>query len=264
MNRRAFLKLGAALGAAAAVQLPPGAALASTLPLPVPHHYFPNAETLLAHDLRRFDLLLVPAYAAAELIRRGALRPLNGPPGRAHDPDGAFTIPYAFGLAALAYRGARPQSFADLWLRDSLWPDEPRLVLGAALLRRGWSPNDSHPGRLAQVERDLLELRPRVVAHPAAGLRALSAAVALTSVLSGAGETGQNVAVPTGGTILIEYDWAIPASAANPDGALVLIENARARRAAPRLQNNTHLIPLAALPSAALAQRAAIWNQLRS
>ena len=104
-NRRAFLKLSAAVGAACFhppahpstsialrsvsaqdASAASGLSIASTSTLPFPHHYFPNAESLLTRRLAAFDLLLVPAYAAAELIHRGALQKIPGAPGRAHDP----------------------------------------------------------------------------------------------------------------------------------------------------------------------------------
>ncbi len=260
MNRRAFLKLSAGLGAATALRLPRGLALASTLPLPIPHQYFPNGEALLAHDLSRFDLLLLPAYAAVDLIRRGALRRLAGPADRAHDPDGAFTIPYATAVAALAFRGAPAASFADLFVRTALWPDDPRLALGAALLRRGWSPNDTHPGHLAQIEKDLAELRPRVMTHPLAEVGTRADSMALTWTRPGGGETDLAMVVPAR-TMIIEYDWVIPASSPNAAEAGALIESASARWAAPAPA--TRLIPLMPLPSAALAQRTAIWNLIR-
>ena len=185
LHRRTFLKLsaaGAALGAAAYLKPLGGLAVASTLPLPFPHRHFPDAEALLTRRLDAFDLLLVPAYAAVELIRRNALRLIPGPPGRAHDPDGAYTLPYRTAVSALLYRGQPPRSLDDLWRADALWPDSSRLVIGAALLRRGYSPNDTHSGRLAQIEQDLLDLRPRLAPDPAAWLRSSLGRFALAPV----------------------------------------------------------------------------------
>src|SRR2546426_385408 len=96
LNRRTFLKLSAVFGIAAHLRPTDQPLIASTFPLPFPHQYFPNAESLLSQPLALFDLLLVPAHLAAELIQRGALRPLNGDlpksVGRAHDLEGAFTL----------------------------------------------------------------------------------------------------------------------------------------------------------------------------
>jgi len=276
MHRRTFLKLGVALGAAVNLPRPRlnAPAIASTLPLPISHTYFADVEALLATRLSNFDALLVPAHAAAELIWRRALQRLPGPPGRAHDPDGAFTIPYATTIAGLVYRGAPPQSLADLWRGEALWPDSARLVIGAALLRRGYPLNDTHPGRLAQIEKDLLALRPRLARDPLAALRAGRAPLALALIpLSpeaqqsgeGLGVRGSGVGVffPPEGAALVEHDWVIPLNARQPQAALDLIcAGPRFTLDAPRF--TFPLIPLTPLPHAALAQREAIWSRVRA
>ena len=278
LHRRTFLKLsaaGAALGAAAYLKPVGGLAVASTLPLPFPHRHFPDAETLLTRRLDAFDLLLVPAYAAVELICRNALRLIPGPPGRAHDPDGAYTIPYLTAVSALLYRGAPPRSLDDLWRADALWSDSSRLVIGAALLRRGYSPNDTHSGHLAQIEKDLLDLRPRLVPDPAAGLRSGLGRFALAPVPAaldlppvGAvseGSGGWGVMAPPEGAVLIEYDWVIPLGANNSEAALSFIANLQS--AIPGSQSAIRIphsaIPFIPIPPAALAQRAQIWVRVK-
>jgi hypothetical protein len=270
LNRRTFLKLSAAYGIAARLRLPAQPLIASTYPLPFPHRYFPNAESLLAQPLDRYDLLLVPAYLATELIRRGALRQLeNDLPksiGRAHDPEGAFTLPYAFAIGGLAYRGTPPKSLDDLWNSDALWPDSSRLVIGAALLRRGYPLNEAHPGHLAQVEEDLIRRRPRIVPDPIAGLRSGISTLALTPTLVSAGEADFEILLPPEGAALIEYDWAIPARSSNPQLALDFIKTNHASLVtshASRLTMPTSIIPLTPLPARALAQRAAIWSRIK-
>jgi len=315
ISRRAFLQLSAALGAAllqqtarpstaprrgfAHAQSAPTAgslSIASTFPLPFPHRYFPDAERLLDHCLDAFDLLLVPAYAAVYFIRRGALQILPGVPGRPHDPDGTYTFPYLTALSALIYRGAPPSSLDDLWARDALWPDSPRLVIGAALLRRGYPLNDSHPGHLAQVGEDLLRLRPRLVPDPLADLRSGRTSLAMavipasgmdmnflplsrpsTSPRSAQDATaeglGVGIFIPPEGAALIEYDWVIPLGARNAEAALAFVANAQygIRNIAKHPRGTQYafdasaskLTPLTPLPAAALAQRASIWKRLK-
>jgi hypothetical protein len=214
LDRRAFLKLGGALGLATAFALPPASKvrIASAWPLPFPHRCFPNPDHLLAQDLSRFDLLVIPAYAAAELIQRGALCALPGSPGRAHDPEGTFTQPCHYDVRALPLASA--------------WPDHPRLVVGAALWARGYSPNDSHPGHLAQIEPDLLARR----------LPAREGAAAL----------------------LIEYDWVIPLNA-NREAALAFL---RGQRSAVSSHAKRSAIPLMPLPSAARSHISQLWARL--
>lgn len=310
ISRRAFLQLGAALGAAFLQQtLQPstaplgrfihayraptagGLSIASTFPLPVQYRYFPDVERLLDCGLDVFDLLLVPAYTAVELIRRGALQTLLGVPGRPHDPDGAYTFPYLTAISALVYRGAPPSSLDDLWARDALWPDSPRLVIGAALLRRGYPLNDSHSGHLAQVGEDLLRLRPRLASEPLAALRSGLASPALTlirieaissaparpstSPLRGSAQeaTGTGAMIPPEGAAIVEYDWVVPLGARNAEAALAFIANAQSGTGdiAKPPRGTSHafdasapkLTPLTPLPAAAFAQRATIWKRLK-
>ncbi len=310
ISRRAFLQLSAALGAAflqqtahpstaprrglAHAQCAPTAGdlfVASACPLPCPHRYFPDAERLLDYRLDAFDLLLVPAYTAVELIRRRALQALPGVPGRPHDPDGAYTLPYLTAISALIYRGAPPSSLDDLWTCDALWPDSPRLVIGAALLRRGYPVNDSHSGHLAQVEDDLLRLRPRLAPDPLAGLRSGLASLALTlirieaiasiparpstSPLRGSAQeaTRTGAMIPPEGAAIVEYDWVVPLGARNLETALAFIANAQPgihELAKPPHgtqsafdASDSKLTPLTPLLAAALAQRASIWKSLK-
>jgi hypothetical protein len=282
MNRRTFLKISAALGAASF--LPQGGlSIASTFPLPCPHHYFPSAEQLLSARLARYDLLLVPAYAAAGLIRLGALHRLPGTPGRAHDPDGAFTLPALAAVAALVTRGPSTLTLSDLWTRPALWPDFPRLVIGAALLRRGHPPNDTHPGHLAQVEKDLSNLRPRLAPDPVAGLRADPSALALAPVpariveaepgsspgpqvwLSAPPIPNAHPHIPSEGAIWIEYDWVIPLDAPHPRAGLSFLAHAprlplHASRLPPSAPRPTPLTPL---PPSVSAQYAQIWSRVK-
>jgi len=264
LSRRAFLKLSAAFGIAAHLRLPAQPVIAATYPLPFPHRYFPNAESLLTQPLGLYDLLLIPAHLAAELIRRGALHPLDGhlpkSTGRAHDPEGAFTLPHMFAIGGLAYRGAPPKSLDDLWNADALWPDSSRLVIGAALLRRGYSLNDTHPGHLAQVEADLIWRRPRIVPDPLAGLRSGISTLALAPILVSAGEADFGILPPPEGAALIEYDWAIPADSNHPQLALDFIT--KTYHASP-VTPHASLIPLTPLPARALTQRAAIWSRVK-
>lgn len=217
LSRRAFLKLSGA--ASVAVQWPArrGLRLASTWPLSYPHHYFPNPETLLAYGLNQFDLLLLPAYAAAELIQTNALQTMPGLPGRAsagsraHDPDGAFTLPYLYQTITLPLA--------------STWPNHPRVVIGAALWARGYSPNDSHPGHLAQVEQDLLVRRPPKRSDPA--------------------------------MLVVEFDWVIPRAALKATAACEFLASLRPLTPGPRAA-----VPLMPASPAARAQISQIWERL--
>jgi hypothetical protein len=218
LSRRAFLKWSGVLAIGATQLTFPHAGqlrIASTWPLTQPHQYLPNPDSLFNRDLTSFDLLLVPAYVAAELIQRGALQALSGSPGRAHDPEGAFTQFHHSETIRLPLASA--------------WPDHPRLVVGAALWARGYSPNDSHPGHLAQIEKDVLARR----------LPARSDTAAL----------------------LIEYDWVIP-QGARRDLSLEFLRYQHSPTPAIPQSAQHPAIPLMPLPHAARAQMAQWWTRL--
>ena len=269
LSRRAFLKLSAA-GAAGWGLAPAWSAqaaalgaprLAATLPVPFPHRYYPDPEALLAKHPAGFDLLLVPAYLAAGLIRRHTLQPLAGPRGRAHDPEGAYTLPYRYAASAILHpAGVAP---SDPWQARLAWPAFGRLLFGAALQRQGYSPNDIHAGHLAQAGEDLAALGLAITADPLATLQAGTAPAAFMPVpLLDTGEfaldEGLEAALPPWGGVLIEYDWVIPANAPDPDAALAFLETLPPAPAKPSLP----LVPLAPLPDRAQAQHGRLWASL--
>lgn len=267
VSRRQFVSLSAAALTALLFRPRTDVIIGSTLPLPGPHQFFPETDALLTALLERetkFDALLLPAYAAAELIRRKTVRPLAGrlmagPPGRAHDPAGAFTLPYRRMVAALVYRGERPASASleALWSPQAIWPAEGRLVIGVALLRRGYPLNPTHPGHLAQVEKDLCALRPQLTRHPLRALKAGRGSVAL-ALISEDELTARQAAPPMEGRIQVEYDWVIPRSAAKPDLAEQVV-----RQPSAVINHQAATFTLAPLPAAVRARYAEIWARVQ-
>ena len=278
-SRRSFLQLSAAAVAGAlALGLPqwPSTALvgsnlrlASALPelgwplLPFPEQLLQANSP--AHQL--LDAALVPAYVAAMLIQAGRLQPLRGPVGRPHDPEGRYSVPFAYRVAALRYwpeSGApKTASWAELWPAGAsgVWPAFGRVITGAALLRRGYSPNDTHSGHLAQAAADLDRLLPGSDPEVAGG-SATQPRVAL--VLADPADLGaaNGLRLPTEGTLLIEYDWVITASPARAAVAGRFINGLRPAAVAPLVNSPVRLIPLMPLPSASRAQHSAIWKDL--
>ncbi len=267
-SRRSFLKLAALAAAAWAplpTTLPEQPRIASALPLAAPHRFLPDPEALLA-GLPAADVLLVPAHIAASLIARGALQPLGGCAGRPHDPDGAFTRPYRYFAGAL--HGPQPAAWlpAD-WPAQAVWPADRRLVIGALLRRRGYSPNDAHPGHLAQVRADVLAWRPRLSADPLAEVRAGAARLAyglapLRADGAGLSLDARGALLSPQWAVLVEYDWAIPAGAPNPAAAHAFLAALGPAPRTPALSAALPLLPLAALPPAAHADYAEVWQPL--
>lgn len=279
-SRRSFLKFSVAAAIAAlALQLPdpslnvfgfPRLRVKSALPLPG-YGFLPFPERLWEWPLDHVDVALVPAYVAAKLIQNGLLRPVHGPSGRAHDPEGRYTVPFAYRVAALRFPEgpAAPwaATWADLWSAESraVWPASGRLTTGAALLRRGYSPNDTHPGHLAQAADDLGRLRPRIVPEVSERFKALQRTEKpLAFVLVDPSEFGQanGLRLPAEGTMLIEYDWVITASPAQAAAARQFIAELPLTTQSLRSALPARLIPLMPLPQAAQAQHDEIWASL--
>jgi len=271
-SRRSFLKLGAlATAGVLALGLPPvlpakpssaGPRVASALSLPlsgVQLLHFP--EQLLGARRHAVDAALVPAYVAAQLIQQRLLKPLRGPSGRAHDPEGYFTLPFAYRVAALRFASERAAPTAaawdDLWSAagGAAWPAFGRVVTGAALLRRGYSPNDAHPGHLAQAADDLGRLRARSVPEGDQAVRL---------VLADPIELGQagGLRLPAPGTMLVEYDWVIVGGPAQADAARQFVDGLRPMAQGLRSDLPTRLIPLMPLARAAQTQHDDIWAGL--
>ncbi len=279
-SRRSFLKLGAATIAAALAlprvewlpSAPDPSALRVRSALPLPGYgALALPERLLTWRPNAIDVALVPAYVAAQLIQRGWLQPFDGQPGRAHDPEGRYTMPYAQRVAAVRFpnetAAPKASSWEDLWRAGpaAVWPAVGRLLAGAALLRRGYSPNDTHPGHLAQAGMDLRQLRPRLsspgaehVNHWERNPRAAAFVLADPMMIGPA----NGLRLPGEGTMLIEYDWVITAEAARAEMARRFVEPFRSAAPRPRLDLPVRLIPLMPLPETARAQHAEIWASL--
>jgi hypothetical protein len=280
LSRRSFLKYGVtAVAATFGLRLadperpaPSASSLEVHSALPLPgYEFLPFPEHLLEWPIGHGDVALVPAYVAAQLIQAGRLQPLYGPAGRPHDPDGRYTVPFAYRVAALRFPDATiaPQTtgWVELWSAASraVWPAYGRLITGAALLRRGFSPNDTHPGHLAQAADDLEQLRPRIVPPVTGRSPALRRTEELLAfVLADPVEVGpvNGLRLPAEGTMLIEYDWVITAGPVQAATARQFIDNLPPAAQPPRTDLPVRLIPLMPLPPAASAQHAAIWASL--
>ncbi len=93
----------------------------------------------------------------------------------AHDPGNAFSVPYAWGTTGLCYRSDLVAEAPDSW-NDLLRPSADlagrttmlatdRWLLGAALLARGYSVNETDPARLAEIRDDLIAAKGTLLAY---------------------------------------------------------------------------------------------------
>lgn len=260
-SRRRFLQWGVAL-AAGAVTIPrPRLRLAAAaLPVLFAQRYYSDPDALAA-VAERFDAVLLPAYVAAGLIENGDVCALDRrprAPGRAHDPAGAFTAPFLVAAAAVLYRGAPPEValLDDVFRPGAVWPAFGRLALGVALLRHGWLPDETHPGRLAQAARDLSAARPRFVADPARALREGQGETALALVDLAA--PPPDARLPAEARLALELDWVIPRASPRAAEAEAFLA-AQPAEGAPWPSTAYTLSPL---PPRARARQAALWAEL--
>jgi hypothetical protein len=235
VSRRAFLLAGAA---ALGTLLWPRS-LQLGVALPIGHYFNPDADEL-AREAIRFDALLLPAYAAAELIARDALRQITGPPGRAHDPEGAFTVPHTVVCYPIT---------DELFSPRAVWPRFGRLALAAALLHRGHPVNDQHPGHVKQAALDLADARPLFVRNPLAALEAGAGEVALTPM------DAATASVSGAPALTLAYDWVIPRASTNPTAAESFI---RAQRSS--FSPHPSSFTLTPLPAKTRALYAEAWR----
>ncbi|MBL8045142.1 MAG: hypothetical protein JNL09_01300 [Anaerolineales bacterium] len=252
-SRRTFFKVSAVLSA---LTLRFGRPLfvASALPLAGAHVNL-EADELVPLN---FDAALLPAYAAVNFIRQRYAHRLGGPPGRAHDPEGAFTIPSKMMIAAVAYTGAEPVQplLEHIWTRNALWPRFGRLALGVALLRHGYSPNTLNLNEVEAAAQALRELKPRFVPDVPRALEAGEGTVGL--VLRDAARLPIS-GLPAEARLMIEYDWVVPRTSTQPKTAEDFIR----RQPRPfQLNLPRPYTTLAALPELARMRYAELWQEI--
>lgn len=252
-SRRTFFKVSALLSALT-LRLGRPLAIASALPLAG------TQVNIDADELEplNFDVVLVSAYAAVSLIRQQRAHQLSGPPGRAHDPEGAFTVPFKMMIATVAYASAEPVQpmFEHLWTRAALWPRFGRLALGVALLRKGYSPNTLNLTEVEEAAQALRELGPRFVKNVPGALEAGEGDVGL--VLRDAARLPVS-GLPAEARLMIEYDWLVPRTSAQPKVAGDFIR----RQPRPfQLNLPRPYTTLAALPEPARTRYAELWREV--
>jgi spermidine/putrescine-binding protein len=193
------------------------------------------------------DVLVPPDYAVRELSAQGRLLNLDHPKlsnlehleshfyhGRAHDPEGRVSVIKDWGTTGFMYRTdmiyENLGSWADFWrLAEKLSGnvtvlDSPGEVIGAALKMRGHSYNASSPDLLAGARKDLLNLKPHLLAFETNYKPLITSGKACLSLGwngDAAALLAQNIPVryviPSEGSQIWEDDWSIAADAPNPD-----------------------------------------------
>ena len=193
------------------------------------------------------DVLCPPDYAVRELSALNLLHVLDHSllpnlnhleprflHGRAHDPDSHVSIVKDWGTTGFMYRTdmlyEEPKSWADFWRLAEKFSglvtvlDSPGEVIGAALKMRGHSYNATAEEELAGAQKDLLNLKPHLLAFETDYKPLLASGEAALS-LGWNGDAAVLIAqgipikyvVPSEGSQIWEDDWAIAAEAPEPE-----------------------------------------------
>ena len=131
-----------------------------------------------------YDLIQPSDYMVATMIELGLLEELNKgnipnlknivstfetPP---FDPGNKYSIVYTWGITGIAYNKnyvkEPPTSWSDLWKDEYkdrvILLNDPREVLGMALIKNGYSNSTTNPEELEKAFQDLKTLVPNVIA----------------------------------------------------------------------------------------------------
>ncbi len=151
------------------------------------------------------------------------------------DPGNQYTIPYQAGTDAIVYNSEKvenpPASFADLWRPEyagrMVFIDDPRVVIGAALLKLGYDINTRDPAQLEEAKAELEKLIPNVKIFDSDSPKTalLAGDVDIGLVWTGEAFLAQQenpafvYVYPTEGAILWQDNWAILANAPHLDAA---------------------------------------------
>ncbi len=167
-----------------------------------------------------YDLVITPAHALTDLIRRGLVREFESLPAlvipqRAYDPLNAFSLPAGRGAVGILSRGLTPPAswaefFALARTESAYLP--PAESFRAALKSLGHSINTRDAVARAQAKSLISTLR--VQSHPLN-----QATLALGHPLD-----GWTFTLPTEGAELWEDCFCIPATSPHPDLAQAFIQ----------------------------------------
>jgi spermidine/putrescine transport system substrate-binding protein len=193
-----------------------------------------EAREIIDRDARAFDVAIIPDLLVQDLRREGALAiynpqsvpmlkhvapQLRNPP---HDPSNHHGVPFQWQLYGLAYGAGEldpPQGWSDLFEfmppGSVAVPDEARMVIGAALMALGASPNSRNADEITQASELILTYtRPQIVAQPELPLieGGASYAQATAAAIAAAQREGAALAFaePSEGSLVQMFDLTIP------------------------------------------------------
>ena len=194
-----------------------------------------------------YDLVVPTTYAVSELVATGRLARLsrkylpnlaNLAPvflGLPHDPEGAFAVPWQWGMTGIAWRADLVATPPDSWAMflDQRYRgrmtmlDDLRDVIGAFLRYRGHSINSIEPGELERARQDAVTAKANLKAYLSAPVKGqlIAGDVWLAQLWNGdAAQAAKEQpalkwALPKEGSTLWIDSLAVPAAAPHPRAA---------------------------------------------
>ncbi len=216
----------------------------------VTYDTFESGEEMAAKleaGAKGYDLIVCTNYLLPMLTATGLLAPLSrryltnlanlSPRFRKQpfDPEDAYTVPWAWGMAGIAWRADLVHPAPDSWGvfldqrergRMTMLDDE-RDVIGAFLKYRGHSINSVAPGELEAARRDAVEAKANLKAYISAPVKAQLVAgdVAIAQLWNGDAAQARKEqpaiswVLPKEGAPMYVDSLIVPASAPHPRAA---------------------------------------------
>lgn len=205
---------------------------------------------------KQFDLVVMENRFIPALIGAGLLAPLNHQKlpnfknislnfrDLIYDPGNKYSVPYTWGTTGMLVRtdlvDGPVTRWSDLWKpafagKVAIWRGQPREVIALTLKSLGYSANDESPEAMAAACERLFALRPHVLfvedydqvtAAPllASGKAIIAMGYGADALLSRATEAPAEYILPAEGAVLWGDNYVIPATSANQDAALQLLD----------------------------------------
>lgn len=208
--------------------------------------------SLLKNGSTDYDVICPSDYMISRLIAEDMLEPINFDnvpnianldeefrSGMTYDPEGAYSVPYLWGVVGIIYNTKlldyTPTSWDVLWDEDLagqiLMFDNSRDAIGIALKRLGYSYNTTNPDEITQAVDLLIEQKPLVQAYVMdqifdkleAGEAAVGPYYAGDAVVMMEENPDLNCVYPEEGSNYYVDAWCIPKGAANKENAEAFI-----------------------------------------
>lgn len=176
-----------------------------------------------------------------------------------YDPDHAFSVPFQWGATGIAYSRARfptpPTSWADILDADRIRGARGRIsmlndlreVIGAGLLRHGFSPNSVNPDELARAQATITAQKDFVGKYDSEAFADSLASGEALLVQGWTGEIARAAAenpdvgfvIPSEGTLVFVDNLAVPATSRRKRTAEVFINYLLRPEVAAQIANTT-------------------------